>query len=83
MIPYINGVGVKKVCYSSRSLTSTDIIAYGNPNYAENTHTVNNWETDSLRHWAECEACNLLISEEHFFVMTNEGYIVCNVCGYC
>lgn len=78
-----DGVGVKKVSYRSKSLTATDIIAFGNPNYAIDTHTVSNWEYDSLGHWAECEDCHILISEEHFFVMTNEGYIVCDVCGYC
>lgn len=79
----INGVTTDRVSYRSSSLTSTNIVAYANPAYSADTHTITHWETDSLGHWAECEACNLLISEEHFLVMTNEGYLVCDVCGYC
>lgn len=75
-----NGVGVKRVSYRSKSLTASDILAFANPNYAEDTHTVTQWECDDCYHWAYCEACGVYISEEHNFVEIDTYYWACETC---
>ncbi len=76
-----NGVGIKRVSYRSKSLAATDILAFANPNYAKDTHTVTQWECDDVYHWAYCEACDLYIREEHKFVEIDTYYWACETCG--
>lgn len=78
---YVNGVKTKRVCYSTKSLTATDIIAFANPNYAADTHTVTQWECDDCYHWAYCEACGVYISEQHKNVEIYTNYWACEICG--
>jgi len=80
--PYtINGETFDRVSYRSKSLTSTDIVGYSNPNYLEDTHTLTHWESDEYVHGADCQACGLYISEPHFWI---DGYagLMCEICGY-
>lgn len=76
---YQNGVLVRRVWYTEKSLTATDILAYGNPDYPANTHTLLEWNYDEFYHWANCDICNMQVVERHSIDPAN-GY--CRVCGH-
>lgn len=71
------------VLYHTRSLTSTDIVAYANPNYPSNTHTVEDlWFYNEFEHWQFCSSCHTRFSSRHELMVIDVGIYGCITCGY-
>ncbi len=80
---YIDGNAPTTVEYKTVSLTSTNIVAFGNPNYSSTSHPLRaTWSYDSSRHWQNCPCCNTYISGVHNMMVVSSEQYSCMTCGY-
>ena len=78
----IDGNAPDKVEYRTRSLTATNVVGYGHPNYTTQTHRFGFWSYDATWHSKTCVCCGLLVRERHTIVMINATQYGCLTCGY-
>ena len=70
-----------QVWFTTKSLTDTDILGYGNPDYRADSHIYQEWGYDNYMHWSTCAPCGFETMDMHNLQEIDVGHI-CTVCGY-
>lgn len=76
-----SGGTIKDVRVSSRSLTDSYILAYGQPYYNFDSHSHHYWEYNNSMHWSSCLTCGTQEVYAHDLYESGAGF-ACYVCGY-
>ena len=80
----IDGNWGKKVCDRQITLSNTDIVGYGHPNYGSSNHTGTTWHSSATQHYKVCSNCSCAFSHAaHIYNQkTPQSPYVCRICGY-
>lgn len=79
-VTVVDGNSSDRVRERDMSLNDTSLIGFGNPAYANTSHTYV-WKTASAQHWRECNACGYItVKSQHNWVYKST-YYQCSVCG--
>lgn len=82
-----NGESREYVTSENYSLSSSSVMGFTRPKYAQKTHTMSDWKCDNTSHWKKCVNCKMEFNKgAHtasgtWHKSATQHWKVCSVCG--